>query len=92
MCNRHELPPIIGHDDDISGVIVSLRNRSNKRPGEVLDTTDPLPLHDFGPFTSFFTAVALSLAAVGIVLGIMSLIEWIRLDLYLLPLVDLWQK
>jgi hypothetical protein len=104
MCNRHELTALhpnetvqtsaleIQPDPEISGMIISRREKVKKPSGnqEVLDTSDPLPLHDFGPFAGVFTAIALTAAGVGIVLGIMSLIDWIRFDLYLLPLGVTW--
>lgn len=90
MCDRHELPPITGHDDDVSGVIISLRDRANHKKREVLDTSDPLPLHDFGPVIGILSAALLAGAGVGIVLGVIALIDWIRFGMDILPLGEPW--
>lgn len=130
MSSRHELPPLlpvqtsgldIQPDEDIGGMIVSLRDRvkkpenaiifhttggypewlnksenrrfwpidaNGKRLGEVLDTTDPLPLTDFGAIKGVLIGIplgALSLAlAWGIAKGVIGLISWILIGIKML--------
>jgi hypothetical protein len=59
------------------------------KPREVLDTTDPLPLNDFGPIGTLTLAVPLALLATaigwGIVKGIIGLISWIKIGIQILP-------
>lgn len=64
---------------------------NGKRLGEVLDTTDPLPLTDFGAIKGVLIGIPLGglclLLAWGIAKGIIGLISWIMIGIKMLPSV-----
>ncbi|KQT37703.1 hypothetical protein [Methylophilus sp. Leaf414] len=67
---------------------------ANKRKGELLDTTDPLPLTDFGAIKGVLIGIplgAFSLAlAWGIAKGGVALFTWILIGMEILPLGETW--